>query len=321
MYSPATRLLTTLELLQVRDHVSGTELAERLDVDPRSVRRYVTMLQDLGIPVEAVRGRYGAYRLRPGFKLPPLMFSEEEAVALTVGLLLMHNNGVTVAPLAIQGALAKVQRVLPVALQERVHILQQVLEFAEAPLTANPPTDASSIVRLSSAAYDRVQLRLTYASQRDEMTERVVDPYGVVQWAGRWYVVGYCHTRAALRVFRVDRIGSIEVLTDTFVRPDGFDCHAHVVQAMIYRQTTWDIAVVFETTLAEAQKRIHFESATLETRADGVLFRIQGDDLRQCACFVVGLGWRFRVVGPPELQTAISDLADEIGQMARQPLG
>src|SRR6266700_4528281 len=87
MYFPTTRVLTVLELLQSHQRLSGPDIAERLEVNPRTVRRYITMLQDLGIPVEAERGRYGTYRLRPGFKLPPLMFTEEEALALTLGLL------------------------------------------------------------------------------------------------------------------------------------------------------------------------------------------------------------------------------------------
>ena len=93
MYHPTTRVLAVLELLQSRQRVRGAELAERLEVDGRTVRRYVTVLQDLGIPVESERGRYGAYRLRPGFKLPPLMFSDQEALAVVLGLLAARRLG------------------------------------------------------------------------------------------------------------------------------------------------------------------------------------------------------------------------------------
>src|SRR5258708_1245731 len=97
MYFPTTRVLTILELLQSRQQLSGPELAQRLEVNARTVRRYITMLQDLGFPVEAVRGRHGSYRLRPGFKLPPLMFTEDEALALTLGLLVARQLGLTAA--------------------------------------------------------------------------------------------------------------------------------------------------------------------------------------------------------------------------------
>src|SRR5204863_4074973 len=102
VYHPTTRVLAVLELLQSRQRVRGAELAERLEVDGRTVRRYVTMLQDLGIPVEAERGRYGAYRLRPGFKLPPLMFSDEEALAVVLGLLAARQLGLAVAAPAVE---------------------------------------------------------------------------------------------------------------------------------------------------------------------------------------------------------------------------
>src|SRR5579883_722594 len=113
MYFPTTRVLTVLELLQSHQRLSGSELAERLEVDTRTVRRYITMLQDLGIPVEATRGRYGYYRLRPGFKLPPLMFNDDETFALTIGLIAARTFDLAVATPAIEGAFAKIERILP----------------------------------------------------------------------------------------------------------------------------------------------------------------------------------------------------------------
>src|SRR5215831_1348334 len=113
MYSPATRLLTVLELLQARPGMTAAQLAERLEVNGRSARRYITMLQGLGIPVEAERGRYGGYRLRPGFKLPPLMWTEEEALAVTLGLRAAQQLGLSQTVPTVESALAKVERVLP----------------------------------------------------------------------------------------------------------------------------------------------------------------------------------------------------------------
>src|ERR1700739_4310617 len=134
MYFPTTRVLTILELLQSRQQLSGPELAERLEVNIRTVRRYITMLQDLGIPVESERGRHGAYQLRPGFKLPPLMFNEEEALSLTLGLLAARRLGLAVAPPAIEGALAKIERVLPPTLLERVRAVQETLSLSFPPV-------------------------------------------------------------------------------------------------------------------------------------------------------------------------------------------
>src|SRR5260370_17118603 len=123
MYFPSTRVLTILELLQSRQQLSGPELAQRLEVNARTVRRYITMLQDLGFPVEAVRGRHGSYRLRPGFKLPPLIFTEDEALPLTLQLLVARQLVLTAAAPAVEAALAKIERVLPLALREQVQAL------------------------------------------------------------------------------------------------------------------------------------------------------------------------------------------------------
>src|SRR5690349_1996995 len=134
-YSPVTRLLTVLDLLQSRPGVTAAHLAERLEVEARSVRRYITMLQEMGIPVEAERGRYGGYRLRPGFKLPPLMWTEDEALAITLGLQAVRQLGLAQTMPTIESALAKVERVLPLALRERVQAVQEtvVLDLAAQP--------------------------------------------------------------------------------------------------------------------------------------------------------------------------------------------
>ncbi len=126
MYHPTTRVLTVLELLQSHRQMSGPKLAERLEVDVRSVRRYILMLQELGIPIEGERGRYGTYRLQRGFKMPPLMFTEE-ARALTLGLLAAKRVGIAMTTPAVEGALAKIDHVLPEAVRERVQALQETL--------------------------------------------------------------------------------------------------------------------------------------------------------------------------------------------------
>src|ERR1700726_539497 len=127
MYHPTTPALTLLQFLQAPRKTSGPRAARGLVGDGRSVRRYIMMLQDLGIPIEAERGRYGTYRLLRGYKLPPLMFTEDEALALTLGLLAARRLGMTMAAPAVEGALAKIDRVLPEALRERVQAVQETL--------------------------------------------------------------------------------------------------------------------------------------------------------------------------------------------------
>src|SRR5690349_8954222 len=218
MYFPTTRVLTILELLQSRQQLSGPELAERLEVNPRTVRRYITMLQDLGIPVEAERGRGGGYRLRPGFKLPPLMFTEDEALALTLGLLAARRLGLAAAAPAVEGALAKVERVMPDTLRARMEAVQQTLVIDGAAFYAAP---AGGLVLLfSSAVQQRRRLHMRYRAVSDRETDRDLDPYGVVFYDGRWFTVGHCHLREDLRIFRLDRVLRAELCDERFTRPD-----------------------------------------------------------------------------------------------------
>src|SRR5437870_3654355 len=129
MYSPTLRLLTILELLQSYGQMSGKELAQRLEVDARTVRRYMVMLQDMGIPIESERGPYGTYQLRRGYKLPPLMFTDAEAIALTLGLLAIREFRFPVDMAAVEGALVKTERVLPEKLFQQVRGLQEAITF------------------------------------------------------------------------------------------------------------------------------------------------------------------------------------------------
>src|SRR5262245_24642675 len=152
VYHPTTRVLTVLELLQARGRLSGPEIAERLEVDLRTVRRYVTMLQDLGIPVEAERGRHGGYRLRPGYRLPPLVFTDDEALALTLGLLSARRLGLMTTASTVEGALAKLERVLPPDVRARVTAVQQTLTIDQARNSAIPTT--ATVLAVGAAVHD-----------------------------------------------------------------------------------------------------------------------------------------------------------------------
>ena len=174
MYHPTTRLLTILELLQSYPSLSGVELARRLEVDPRSIRRYILMLQDLGIPVESTRGRFGSYHLRPGFKLPPLMFTDEEVFALTVGLLALPRLGLAFSAPALEGALAKIERVLPAALRVRVQSMQGVLALEPPDMTVRP--ESKLVALFTEAAQQSRKAWIRYRSSDNGESERTIDP-------------------------------------------------------------------------------------------------------------------------------------------------
>jgi predicted DNA-binding transcriptional regulator YafY len=314
MYHPTTRVLTVLELLQSHQRFSGPELAKRLEVNVRTVRHYIMMLQDMGIPIESERGRYGAYRLRPGFKLPPLMFTEDEALALTLGLLTARRLGLTVAAPAVEGTLAKVERVLPTALRERVQAVQETLVIDVHTSFAAPASEV--LGTLCMAAQQSRQVKLHYRSWRSEETERVVDPYGLVYLGGRWFAVGYCHLRAGLRTFRLDRVLQAEMRSDRFVRPPGFDSLEYVTHALANVPGTWFVVVLLETTLEDARSMVPRALAFLEQVNGGVMLRCYFENLRWMARHLVGLGCPFVVYQPPELREALLQLAEEIKEMA-----
>ena len=226
MYYPTTRVLTILELLQARPRLSGADLAARLEVDRRTVRRYITMLQDLGIPIEAIRGPLGGYRIRPGFKLPPLMLADDEALAITLSLIAARRQGSAADALAIEGALAKIERVLPDGLRARLQAVQSVVTFSLTPAASQP--NGEIIMAISTAAQQQRRVLLRYQSG-DRETVRSFDPYGLVYHWGRWYTVGWCHLREDLRVFRLDRVRDATPEQATFTRPQDFDSLAHVL--------------------------------------------------------------------------------------------
>ena len=316
MYNPTTRLLTILELLQVHPSLSGAQLARRLEVEPRSVRRYITMLQDMGMPIEATHGPGGGYRLRPGFKLPPLMFTEDEALALTLGLLAARRLGLAMAAPAVEGALAKVERVMPAALRARVHAVQETLVIDSSALYDAPA--GATLLTFSIAAQQRRRVSMRYRAWSDRETDRDLDPYGVVFYDGRWFAAGYCHLRGGLRMFRLDRVLRAELRDERFTRPDDFDSLAYVVHSLATAPGTWSVEVRLLTTLDEARQHVPASMATLEPTPDGVVLRCHVQNLDWIARFLVGLGWPMVVCRPPELRQALLKLAAEIRAIAEQ---
>lgn len=309
MYSPASRLLTTLELLQSRPGITAAQLAERLEVNGRSARRYITTLQDLGIPVVAARGRLGGYRLRPGYKLPPLLFTDDEALAVTLGLLAARQMGLEGTTQAVEGALAKVERVLPQAVRSRVQALQTAVAL-DAP--APTPASAEHLALLSAAAHEGRSVWLRYDSHTSGATERLVDPYGLARREGRWYLVGHCHLRGEPRVFRLDRVIQAEPRDDHFTRPVAFDTLAFAVRSFAAMPDRWLVEALLATSLDQAQAIVPPAFATLEDTPDGVRLRAYDSDLDHAARFLVGLGCPFRVLDPPELRDALRHLSLEI---------
>jgi predicted DNA-binding transcriptional regulator YafY len=315
MYSPTTRLLTVLELLQTYKKMSGSEIARRLEVDGRTVRRYIVMLQEMGIPVEGERGPYGTYQLQRGFKMPPIVFSDGEAVALTLGLLTMRAFQFPVDEAAVEGALAKTERLMPEKLLNQVRGLQEAITFNAPP----PPVllQNSYVAALSLAVQQRQRVRLRYRSWQGEETEREFDPFGIVVNEGYWYTAGYCQLRRDLRTFRLDRILSLEPGTGSFERPEDFDVLGHVLTAIAQTPGPESVEVLIETTLEHARQVIPGVLGTLEETEQGVIFRRTASQLPWVAGVLITLDCPVTIIRPAELR----ELIQRMGQRALEIAG
>jgi len=313
-----SRLLTLIELLQVYRQLNAEEIAGRLEVSPRTVRRYITGLQEMGIPVETERGPAGGYRLRRGPKLPPLMLTDEEALVTVIGLLAAQRLGLSASGAAVQGALVKLDRVLPEAQRSQIQAMQDFVSLGLSPV-ARDHADAEIILRLSTAARDRTSIRLTYRSAAGEVTDRMVDPYGVAFQSGHWYLVCWDQFRSALRTFRLDRMLATEVTTQDFERPEEFDVVAYLRQAIGEAVYGTRCEVMLALSLDEARRRVSPMDGSLEPSGAGTLLRFSADDLDWAAAFLAGLECDLAVLRPPELRASLRVMASRLRSAARAP--
>jgi len=303
MYRPTTRVLALLELLQTHGRMSGAELAPRLGVDRRTLRRYVGKLEDIGIPITAERGRAGGYALMPGFKLPPMMFTEDETLALSLGLLAARGLGLAEAAPAVASARAKLERVMPDGLKRRVRVVDDTVKLDA--VRAIAPDDNQALVALTGAAQACRRVVLRYRDHLGEESVRRFDPYGLALRHGRWYAAGLCHLRQALRTFRLDRIAGVETLAEVFERPPGFDAMAHVVQAVATLPRAFTVEVLLKTDAAAARAHLFAEAGVFEETAEGVVIHAQSDELDWFARQLAGMPFDFEIRRPPELHAAV----------------
>jgi predicted DNA-binding transcriptional regulator YafY len=320
MSHPLTRVLTLLELLQSHPRLAGSELAGRLGTDVRTVRRYVAHLRELGIPVEAERGRHGGYRLARGYRMPPLMLTNDEALAVVVGLLAAERLGMSMTTPANSGALAKIERVLPHSLRELLAAMRETLSFTANTVTAQAP-ETGVLLALAQASRARTTVGISYLSWRQEQTERGLDPYGVVFHHGRWYVVGRDHRHDSLRTFRIDRIASVAARTQAFTAPDGFDPVTYLASALARVPYRWDVEVLIHGPLGDIARRLPRSAVTLTADTAGVVMHARAERLDGMAHLLASLEWPFTIRRPGELRQALRNLAGQLTAAAERAPG
>jgi predicted DNA-binding transcriptional regulator YafY len=261
---PTARVLALLEILQAGGTRTVAELADRLGVDERTVRRYVEHLIDLDVPVRSVRGRYGGYHLEPGYRMPPLMLTDEEALAVLLGLVAGRRAGLaTTSATAMQSATAKVRRVLPEVLARRLDALLASVDFTFPARPAATP-ETGVLLTLADAARHRHPVDLSYTAWNGRRSERTVHPYGIVAHSGRWYVTGADSASGEVRTFRLDRVESATVLPGSFEVPAGFDAGARVLSGLAEVPRRHDVSVRVRATAEQVRARLPAGVATVE---------------------------------------------------------
>lgn|GEM_PF-18646 len=315
MLDPTSRMLRLLSLLQTYRYWSGSELAERLEVTERTLRRDIDRLRALGYPVHATRGVAGGYRLDAGGKLPPLLFDDAEAVALVVGLRISAGAAIDGIEETSVRALAKLEHVLPARLRHRVNALQS----ATVPLryAGGPTVDPQTLTLLAGACRDHERVRFGYVAKDGTTTARHVEPYRLVSAGRRWYLVAFDVDRGDWRTFRVDRLERAWSTGARFPAREvpGGDA-AEFVRAAIERPQRYEAVVTAHAPAGEIQQWVRGDG-TVEPLDDRTCrVRFTGDSLEWMAVWLGAWGCDFEVHAPPELVDQVQQLHERFGRAA-----
>lgn len=314
MTETSGRLLKLLALLQTRRDWSGQELAERLDVSGRTIRRDVERLRELGYPVDALTGPSGGYRLRAGTAMPPLLLDDDEAVAVAVGLSGAASTSVAGIEETSVRALVKLEQVLPSHLRRRVTALRS----ATVTLPATGPTiDPEALTAIAATCRDRERLRFGYTGRDGSESRRRVEPHGLVNLHGRWYLVAWDCDRRDWRTFRLDRLERPTPAGTRFAprEPPGGDAVAYVTQGLSSAPHRWHARVTLRATAAEMSERFPSAWGGFEPLGpDSCEYRTSDDELEWVAARIGMLGVEFEVHEPPELRAVFARLAERFAR-------
>ncbi|MFE6941076.1 helix-turn-helix transcriptional regulator [Streptomyces chartreusis] len=329
MARPTGRVLTLLELLQSGGTRTVAELADRLGVEGRTVRRYVDHLIDLDVPVESVRGRYGGYRLAPGYRLPPLMLSDDEALAVLLGLVAGRRAGLTTTEAtANETASAKIRRVLPKHIARRLDTLLEALAFTDQPGEFDTP-DTGILLTIADAVRHHRPVSIRYTDRDGQRSERTLHAYGIVAHAGRWYVTGRDARIGEDRTFRLDRIADARTLPGSFETPVGPGAAQRVLSGFATAEYRHEVTLRIHGTVEQIRARLpagvanleEHESASGEDRATERWLRVElrAERLDWLPPVLASLDRPFVIERPAELRDLVIALADRLTSCAAEP--
>ena len=304
--SPTARALRALEILQARPGTTAGELATRLGVTERAARRYVGILREAGIPVASARGPHGGYRLGRGTRLPPVVFTQAEALGLVMAVLDAQPAAADAADTGdlVGSALGKVIHALPESVGRQAAALREHASAAPDRYSARPDPATTSALVTAAAARQRVVI--TYRSETGNEWEAEVDPWAVVVRHGRWYLLCHSHRADAIRTYRVDRVRAVQQTTHEFEPPDGLDPVAALEENL---GAGWEFSthVVFDAPLAEVAPWIRPPMGRLEpSGARCALIGSTGTPAMYAQEWLASVPFAFHVQGGPELRAAVA---------------
>lgn len=306
MLTSSSRLLRLLSLLQTRRHWSGAELAERLEVNPRTLRRDIDRLRELGYPIHASSGVAGGYAFRAGQALPPLLLDDEEAQAVAIALQTAATGTVSGVEEGSLRALVKLEQVMPARLRRRLEALRSTILPLE---SLRPTVDAGALASLALACRDQLRVAFAYRDSRGQDTARTVEPQGLVHTGSRWYLVAWDPAREDWRTFRLDRIEGAPTPGPHFAPragPEGGDLRAYVSRSIGVSAYVEQARVVLHKPLAEMARQIPPTVARLEPLDDARCVMHSGaNHLESLAYWLMALDVEFEVLEPPTLKALL----------------
>ena len=319
MLETSARLLRLLSLLQSRRDWRGAELASRLGVGLRTVRRDIDRLRDLGYPVDATPGAAGGYRLGVGAALPPLLLDDEEAVAVAISLHMAATGSVAGLEETSLRALTKLQQMLPSRLRHKITAFHATTVPLTGPGSSPDTVDPELLTAIAAACRDQRRLRLNYAG-RDGVTARSVEPHRLVHTPRRWYLLAWDTDRGDWRTFRLDRIqGPVSLPGARFTprKPPADDVAAYVSQSISSAPYRYQARILLHAPVEVVAQRSSPAAGRLEAVDQHTCILHTGSNsLDELALFIALKGFDFQVLEPPELIPVLRALSGRLGQAA-----
>ncbi len=311
MTNTATRLITLIFLLQNQPNQKASELAEKLGVSLRTMHRYFEMLDEMGIPVYSERGSYGGFSLVRGYKMPPLVFTLEEAVAVVLGTGIVEEMWGDLYRESARGALAKLENLLPEEQAGEVAWARQSL-FATGMNRADLKAITPTLEKLRRAIREHRHVEMKYQSnQTPHPAQRGLDPYALVHRWGWWYVIGFCHVHKEIRTFRVDRISESMISDTSFIRSAGFDLQEYLKHEL-QSQPQILARLHFEPEFAYIVAGNSSYWETVDTKQDGsVEVSFPSPTLEWAASTALAYGPAVEVLEPSDLRIMVQQWLDE----------